>query len=324
MQKGLEANAGGHTPAASSPGADMPDLYSLAQQYFSQHFIQKFSPALIGAPILFLLLCAADVWKRGWSRKLIRSFLWNLDVVVRLLLLFGAIDFAQWFSVTYPDNYANAVNFAKAVKLPEIIAALVFVYLVYYFWPQIKKALAAKPPEPAPVQTQPAARLPALTTTTTPVRAMQLKLRRSQRAGGMLGNKVIFALDARVDLSADEQQLVRKFALGKLVVYDSEARKRRGEAAYGHFDNAAHTAGYDLKSAGRGLWRNARGLASAAMMALSLRVTVDSLIGGQHIECKDLDELLGAESAIVDACKNLKGYLDTALTFDGREEVLEF
>lgn len=51
---------------------------------------------------------------------------------------------------------------------------------------------------------------------------MQLKLRRSQRAG---------ALDARAELSADEQGLVRKYALGKLVVYDSEARKKHGEAS---------------------------------------------------------------------------------------------
>ena len=153
---------------------------------------------------------------------------------------------------------------------------------------------------------------------------MQLKLRRSQRAGGMLGGKVIFALDARAELSADEQGLVKKYALGKLVVYDSEARKKHGEAAYGHFDNAANTPGYTGSSAGRSLWSNARGLASAAMMALTLRVTVDSLISGQHIECKDLDELLGAEAAIVDACKSLKAYLDTAVTFDGREEVFEF
>ena len=153
---------------------------------------------------------------------------------------------------------------------------------------------------------------------------MQLKLRRSQRAGGMLGGKVIFALDARAELSADEQGLVRKYALGKLVVYDSEARKKHGEAAYGHFDNAANTPGNTGSSAGRSLWSNARGLASAAMMALTLRVTVDSVMSGQHIECKDLDELLGAEAAIVDACKSLKAYLDTAVTFDGREEVFEF
>lgn len=152
---------------------------------------------------------------------------------------------------------------------------------------------------------------------------MQLKLRRSQRAGGMLGGKVIFGLDARAELSAEEQGLVRKYALGKLVVYDSEARKKHAGSAYGHFDNASATA-YGGGSITRSLWSNARGLASMAMMALTLRVTVDSIIGGQHIECKDLDELLGAEAAIVDACKNLKAYLDTALTFDGREEVVEF
>jgi hypothetical protein len=147
---------------------------------------------------------------------------------------------------------------------------------------------------------------------------MQLKLRRSQRAGGIMGGKVIFALDARTDLSPDEKGLVSKYALGKLIVYDSEARKKHGEAAYGHFDEAASS------SLGRSLWKSARGAASAAIMALSLRVTVDGLMSGQHIECKDLDELLGAEAAIIDACKSLKAYLETAQTFDGREEVVEF
>jgi hypothetical protein len=141
----------------------------------------------------------------------------------------------------------------------------------------------------------------------------------------MMGGKIIFTLDARANLSAEEYGLVKRYALGKLVVYDSEARKKHHEAAYGHFSDAAATpAQYDLASGGRSLWRSARGLASAAIMALSLRVTVESLLSGQHIECKDMDELLGAESAIVDACKNLKAYLETALTFDGREEVFEF
>lgn len=152
---------------------------------------------------------------------------------------------------------------------------------------------------------------------------MMLSLRRAQRAGGMMGGKIIFTLDARAELTPDEQALVKRYALGKLVVYDSEARKKHADSAYGHFSSVPGVSS-DLAAAGRGLWSNARGLASAAMMALSLRVTIDSLMSGQHIECKDLDELLGAEAAIVDACKNIKAYLDTALTFDGREEVLEF
>ena len=153
---------------------------------------------------------------------------------------------------------------------------------------------------------------------------MQLKLRRSQRSGGLLGGKVFFALDARIELSAEEQQLVRRYALGKLIVYESDARKRHAEAAYGHFDNAAKTPGFSASSAGRSLWSNARGIASAARMAMALRITVDSLVGGQHIECKDLDELLNVEAALVDGCERLKGYLENGLTFDGREDLLEF
>ncbi len=140
---------------------------------------------------------------------------------------------------------------------------------------------------------------------------MQLKLKRSQR--GSLMGKVIFALDARADLSAAEQALVQKHGLSKLVVYDSEARKKHQAAAY-----------EDFTDSGTGLWKNARGIGRIAMMALSLRITVESLVAGQHIECKDLNELLGTESAIRDACSNLKTYLDTAVTFDGREEVVEF
>jgi hypothetical protein len=145
---------------------------------------------------------------------------------------------------------------------------------------------------------------------------IQLKLRRSQKSSLM--GKPTFVLDARADLTPEAKGLVSKYGLGTLVIYDSKARQQRAEAAYGHFDEATYT------STGRSLWKSARGLASAAMMALALRVTVNNLMSGQHIECKDLDELLGAEAAIIEACQNLKAYLETALTFDGREELHEF
>ncbi|PWT80932.1 MAG: hypothetical protein C5B44_04585, partial [Acidobacteria bacterium] len=43
---------------------------------------------------------------------------------------------------------------------------------------------------------------------------MQLKLKRSQRTGGMMGGKVIFVLDARAEPSAEEASLVKKYNLG--------------------------------------------------------------------------------------------------------------
>ena len=33
---------------------------------------------------------------------------------------------------------------------------------------------------------------------------------------------------------------------------------------------------------------------------------------------------MAAEAAITEACRNVKAYLETAVTFDGREEVVEF
>ncbi|MFN0218845.1 MAG: hypothetical protein ACKVP4_08550 [Hyphomicrobium sp.] len=148
---------------------------------------------------------------------------------------------------------------------------------------------------------------------------MHLRIKRSQRTTGVVSSKAVFILDARVDLTAADRNLISKYKLGDSVVYDSKERVARSEAAYGNFDNASQT-----WSAGRSLLHNARGIANAAMAALALRVTVDKLVSGVHIECKDLNELIGAEAAIVEACEKLRLYMDTAVSFDGREAVLEF
>lgn len=139
---------------------------------------------------------------------------------------------------------------------------------------------------------------------------MKLFLRRSQKSGGMLGGKVVFSLDARIEPTGDEQSLIKKFKLGNEIVYSSENARKHANATVDQLD--------------RGTWSGiAKGLASRGMLALSLSCTIDSLSRGQHIECKDLDELLGAEEAIRNACESTKTYLEIAATFDGREEVIE-
>jgi hypothetical protein len=141
--------------------------------------------------------------------------------------------------------------------------------------------------------------------------AMQLKLKRSQRTGGMMGGKVVYMLDARAELTPEERSLVTKHGLGKIAIYDSEARKKRMQ-----------TAGERI-SAG-GLLDNVKGIASVAMASMALQVTIDSLMSGHHIECKTMDELIGADSAIREGCEMLRTYLDLAATFDGREEIVEY
>jgi hypothetical protein len=140
---------------------------------------------------------------------------------------------------------------------------------------------------------------------------MQLKIKRSQRDGGIVSKTAIFCLDARVGFTPQEQASLTRYKLANQVIYNSEASKRlldRGDAAF-----ASGTTGGYLKSMGLSL-----------MAATKLNITVSSLQRGQHIECKSLDELLGAEEALMLACQNLKVYLDTAATFDGREVLFNF
>jgi hypothetical protein len=161
-----------------------------------------------------------------------------------------------------------------------------------------------------------------------PSRSMSLKLKRSQRPATITG-KVIFILDARIGLNAEEHALVKKYQLGELVVYDSKTRERHREAANAHLEtmrdypSASDGTAAHFFSVGKTLFRLGRASVSATMAALSLRITVDGLIRGVHVECKSMDELLGAENAIREAAANLKGYLETAATFDGREEIIE-
>jgi len=140
---------------------------------------------------------------------------------------------------------------------------------------------------------------------------VQLKLTRSQREGGVVSKSVIFSLDARIQLTPEEQANVNRYKLGSQVIYNSEASKRhlaKSEAA-----QSAGTAGGIAKS-----------FVSLAMAALNLNITINGLQRGQHIECKSLDELLGAEEALMEACQNLRAYLDTAASFDGREVLVDF
>ena len=140
---------------------------------------------------------------------------------------------------------------------------------------------------------------------------MKLKLKRSQKTGGMMSKSVTFCLDARTELAPDEADDVKKYKLGGLVIYNSEASKK-------HLDSTA--AG--LNSGGAmGILKGAAGL---AMSKMSLNITIDSLTSGQHIEAKDMAEALGAEEAIKHACENMKGYLAAASTFDDQEEVIEY
>jgi hypothetical protein len=120
----------------------------------------------------------------------------------------------------------------------------------------------------------------------------------------------VFCVDARVMFTPDESKRIGLYNLFNQVIYRSEEAKRHLAAYEGGNTGSVRTA--------------LVGLARITAARMSLNLTVRQLQSGKHIECKSLEEMIGAQDAIMTAFRNLKGYLDTAATFDGREILIEF
>lgn len=128
---------------------------------------------------------------------------------------------------------------------------------------------------------------------------MRLRLRRSQRTSGLMSKTTVFSLEARVDISDEEIDHIKKYKMGQEVLYSKErvAADRSGEGTFGAL---------------------ARNLAAAAT---ALTIRIDDLIKGTKIECKDIIEMISVEEQIVSACKTFKDVLASMAHFDGEEVI---
>jgi len=124
----------------------------------------------------------------------------------------------------------------------------------------------------------------------------------------MMGNAV-FSLDFKVDVSREERTLIDRYKLGKTIVYSSEAFQKNVATAAASKDG--HVS----------VLKGMTSLASALLF--NLKISVNDLVDGHHLEMKDLGEMLSAEEQIVQACNNLKAHLAAAKSFDGREDTVE-
>lgn len=120
----------------------------------------------------------------------------------------------------------------------------------------------------------------------------------------MFGNKISFTMTIRAQYTDHERALINKHSLGGSIIYDSAATQGYLDRA-GASQSALKTVGF------------------LALSKMGLSVSIASLQKGHQIQCADLPELLECENAIVDACKNVKNFLQAAETFDGREIVVD-
>jgi hypothetical protein len=123
---------------------------------------------------------------------------------------------------------------------------------------------------------------------------MNLLLRRDQRA--TLMGKPIFQLDVRADITSEEKKYIEHYRLGETLLYS------QGE----------------ITDRGKGLL----GLASRlAFHAINISVTVNDLVNGKRIECKNIVEMLAVEEQIKDAAATFKQVLNAATHFGGEEAI---
>jgi hypothetical protein len=134
---------------------------------------------------------------------------------------------------------------------------------------------------------------------------MKLKLRRSQKSG--LTGSVTFKLFFIVDLDGDEAAALKKYKFGKLIIYETPK-------------GAAASSGMRAAAASGGIGDMGRGFASAmAAKALNQILSVNDMVDGKEVVCKDITEMIAAEEQIKDACQSLSRILYMCRHFDGEE-----
>ncbi len=141
---------------------------------------------------------------------------------------------------------------------------------------------------------------------------MKLVILRTAKGDMLRKGGLTVALQA--ELSPEERTLVREYDLAKVVLTEAVAGQRiggAGRAALGGLVKAASVGG---ALTGMG--------ARAAKGALVQSMTVEELVGGKNVECKDIEELVAAEARGREAAAVLKALLGAAGKV-GQEEVIE-
>ena len=161
---------------------------------------------------------------------------------------------------------------------------------------------------------------------------IQCLFKRTQRVNWY--GRVVFGIVANLAMTHQQLIDVRKYWLGRVIAFDSLRRQRQNELAKMHVQLAANVSAdakdkkpfsqflAALKLVFLFVFYLIRALFSFLFGFLFIRVTIAKLVRGTVIESKDLTLVLQAKEAVEQSATYLKEYLETANTFDGRDEVI--
>ena len=130
---------------------------------------------------------------------------------------------------------------------------------------------------------------------------MELLLSKSQEKGMLGMGAISFILDIKARLTPDEAELVKRYKMGDILIYEKMPISEMAKGAGGL----------------------ASGLLAVASRALKLQFKVSDLVNGRQVKCKDISEMIAAHMEIEEAASNFYTYLMAAKNFDG-EEVISF
>lgn len=119
---------------------------------------------------------------------------------------------------------------------------------------------------------------------------MKLVIQKDQKSG--LTGKTKYILEAKVELTNEESQNVKKYKVGKTVLYTNM------EGASGL-------------------------LGKLSTSSIGTELTVDSLLSGKTVEMKDFFEMIALEKIVKESCQNFKTMLDAMSNFGG-DEIIEY
>lgn len=124
---------------------------------------------------------------------------------------------------------------------------------------------------------------------------MKLLISRNQKKSLM--GKAVFILSARAEMTSDEQAAVKKYGMGKELLYEEKTIVEGGSGLLGAASRFAHH-------------------------ATNTTISISDLANGKSIECRDIMEMMGIEEQVRVAAQTFKQILDAAVNFGG-EEVVE-
>ena len=124
---------------------------------------------------------------------------------------------------------------------------------------------------------------------------MHLLLRRDQRRS--LTGAVVFQLDVRAEITEEEVSNINRYRLGDTVLYTKSILLDRGAGLLGF-------------------------ISRLFFRAINISVSVNDLVGGKRIKCRNIIEMFAVEEQIKEAAVTFKQVLNAA-TYFGGEEVIE-